>query len=117
MTIKVGDHVALTRKHLWAPKGAVGVVNTIHTEWDPDDTICWDLEAFFSKDQLSGSLKHMKWFGKDAGLHFDSVEPILGLCMKCHKAVFPDETFDIGSRRSAILYWHRKDENGECITR
>lgn len=76
MNIKPGDLVKLNRDHLWAPKGAIGVVYSVFTEWDSDDSICWDLSAFFFKDQLTGSLKDIKWFGKDAGLHADDVKVV-----------------------------------------
>ena len=116
MTIKVGDRVALVQDHLWAPRRAVGVVDTIYTEWDADDMICWELGVFFPKDQLTAEFRFPRWFGKNSGLHFSDVVPMLGYCMHCHKAVIPSDDFDIGSRRSAILYWHKKDENGDCIT-
>lgn len=76
MKIRPGDIIRLKRDHPWAKAGAVGVVYSVFTEWDPEDTICWDMNAFFFKDQLTGSLKDIKWFGKDAGLHADDVEVV-----------------------------------------
>jgi hypothetical protein len=74
--IRPGDVIKLKRDHLWAKAGAIGVVYSVFTEWDSEDTICWDMSAFFFKDQLTGSLKNMTWFGKDAGLHADDVEVV-----------------------------------------
>ena len=71
---KPGDKVALKEGHLWAPKGAVGEIITVLTEWDPSDRICWDVNVFFAEDVLAANNLSGDWSGKIAGLYFSDIK-------------------------------------------
>lgn len=70
---KPGDKVALNRERIWATVGTVGVVKEVHSSWDSDDMVCWDLSVDFRADDL----KHRAmstWLTK--GLHFSDVTKV-----------------------------------------